>query len=452
MRRDLLTEKEKNKIRRQPRFHGIHPLEYRLFLQRTQTSKQEAEYVRKAIEKGECGSHGENIEAIEEMVSARIGCKNATALSSGTAAMHLAVKLAAERVYGRTAVGGALRERQVFCSDFTSIDSVNPVLYEGGEPIFIDMSPCDWGMDPEALEIAFSIYPDVKIVIMSHPYGVPGQIPEIREICDRHGALLIEEATDCLGAGILCHPQGGGNTDAKVNKGQPTNATTIYPVGSFGDYSILDFGEDRMISGGAGGMFLTNDDVSGHKARKNSMSNLVAGLIRGQLPYVEEYVAQKKAVYDYYAERFSEDIIYMNPIGEGSVPSYQTSCMTSESAIPFSEIRTDQSYHYESHHGTAAPMEIIEALEAFNIEAGTVYKPMHEQPLLAGCDLITPDGSMKQAMERSSADWYSESSQTFKTGICLPSSMVMTREEQEMVVEIVYACFDGAEIDRMMWA
>ena len=244
------------------------------------------------------------------------------ALSCGTAALHLAVKLASEQLYGSGSgistpqglgKGGCLYGKRVFCSDLTFDATVNPVLYEGGEPVFIDVSPEDWNMDPEALEMAFQHYPDVKLVIFAHLYGVPAQADEIKNICRRHGALLIEDAAESLGA---------------LYKGVQT--------GSLGDYGVISFNGNKIITGSSGGMLLVNDRYSAEKVRKWStqsresapwyqheelgynyrMSNVIAGVVRGQWEHLEEHIAAKKSIYRRY-ERALEGLgIQMNPYND----------------------------------------------------------------------------------------------------------------------------------------
>lgn len=422
----------------------------------------------------ELGSGGENVEALEEETARFVGVKHAAAFCSSTAAMHMAVRLAAEKVYGEIDWGGysngisrssiyekssmsesgiyvkgsALSGRRVFCSDLTSSAMVNPVLYEGGEPVFIDASPWDWGMDPEVLELAFDRYPDVKIVIMAHIYGFPGQIRRVKEICEKHGALLIEDACESFGAAI---------------EGRQT--------GSFGDYGVLSFGNGQIITGTGGGMILTNDPYDCQKARRlelqskqsasggrydkwkycSQMGDIAAGVIRGQMKHLDELIAKKKEIYERYEECFSEDLVLLNPIGKGVEPNYRTSCMTVESSILFQETRSEREYEYKSRHGTAAPMEILDALEAFGVEGRPIWKPMHLQPVFQNYDQITLDGSRREYEKAKRDDFWvrsNESADIFRKGLCLPSDIRMTEEEQERVIEIVSSCFNGREMDR----
>ena len=463
---ELLTEAAARSIREEPRFRGIKQFHNpRAALAPPILHSEEMEYIDRALEPGRSGEHAA---ALEEELARFIGVKHAAALASGTAAMHLAVRLAAEKIYGSTECrngnfggssaygnGSKLCGRKVFCSDLTAPNMVNPVLYEGGEPLFIDASTWDWGMDPEALELAFDRHPDVKIVIMAHIYGFPGQIRRVKEICARHGALLIEDACQSFGAAI-----GGKQT------------------GSFGDYGVLSFGNGPVMTGTGGGMLLTNDRCEYEKVRrmrpepwfntsaewydrmeyKSRMGDVAAAMIRWQMKHLDEHIAKKKAIYERYEEYFSEDLMLLNPIGKDTEPNFQTSCMTVESSILFQEIRSEREYEYQSRHGTAAPMEILDALKAFGIEGRPVWKPLHMQPIFRNCDQITLDGSRmewekgKREGAKQEEFWVrsNESADVFRKGICLPSDVRMTEEEQERVVEIVWSCYSGREMERGM--
>ncbi len=454
----MLTEIQAKQIRKEPRFRGIEKLNSKkILLTSSMMYGDEIEYVNKAFQSG---VSDENIDALEDELARFVGVKNAIALSSGTSALHLAVRLAAEKIYGSADdvnrvgsvnKGGTLCGHHVFCSDFTSSAAVNPVIYEGGSPVFIDASSEDWGMDPEVLELAFDRYPDVKIVIMAHVYGFPGQIKRIKEVCEKHGALLIEDACESFGATV----------DGKQ-------------TGSFGDYGVLSFHKDQIITGTGGGTLLTNDSCETRKVRNwvsqasertpwgwqeelgynYRMSDVIAGIIRGQIKHVDENIAKKKAIYERYREGFPEDLILMNPIGEDTEPNYWMSCMTVESNIVFKETRSEWEYTYVSQHGTAAPMEILEALEAFGVVGRTVWKPMHMQPVYQGCDQMTLEGS-KRVYEGTCSNnlWIrsNESVYMFERGLCLPSDIGMTEEEQETVIDIILSCFNKRDMDRDMW-
>ena len=224
----------------------IKPFEKKVWLASPTMHGEEMKYMQEAYDTNWVSTVGANINESEKLVCEKIGCKDAVALSSGTAALHLAIKLAGERLYGQPMVGhGALEGKRVFCSDMTFDATVNPVAYEGGQAVFIDTEYDTWNTDPKALEKAFEIYPDVKLLVMAHLYGTPGKLDEIRKICDAHGALIVEDAAESFGA---------------TYKGRQT--------GNFGDYSIISFNGNKIITGSSGGMFLTNNLEDAHKVRK----------------------------------------------------------------------------------------------------------------------------------------------------------------------------------------
>ena len=275
---------------------------------------QEIKYITEAYESNWMSTVGENIDEIEKNICDKVGCQYAVALSSGTASLHLAMKLA-----------GIKRGDHVFCSDMTFGASVNPIVYEGGIPIFIDTEYDTWNMDPKALEKAFDLYPEVSVVVLVHLYGTPGKIDEIKAICDKHKAFIIEDAAESLGASY---------------KGMQT--------GTFGDFSAISFNGNKIITGSSGGMLLTNDKNAEEKVRKWStqsrenapwyqheelgynyrMSNVIAGVIRGQIPYLEQHIERKREIYERYKEGFKHLPVTMNPFDEEqSKPNFWLSCM-----------------------------------------------------------------------------------------------------------------------------
>lgn len=260
----------------------------------------ELKYMKEAYETNWMSTVGKNINEVERLASEYVGCKYAVALSAGTASLHLAMKLAGNEAYGMPPMGhGALEGKKIFCSDMTFDATVNPVVYEGGEPVFIDTEYDTWNMDPIALEKAFEIYPDTRIVVIAHLYGTPGKVDELNAIIKKHGAILIEDAAESLGA---------------TYKGAQT--------GTFGKYNTISFNGNKIITGSSGGCFLTDDEDAANKVRKWStqarenaawyqheevgynyrMSNVIAGVIRGQFPYLNEHIAQKKLIYERYKE------------------------------------------------------------------------------------------------------------------------------------------------------
>lgn len=461
-----MTEVSAKCIRKQPRFRGIFNDGEKFNNRRPLVSSvihgDEIGVVQKVLEEGIAE---ETITALEKEAAGYIGTGQAIALSSGNAAIHMALKLAAEKLYssasGITAPdgfrrSGALAGVRVFCSDFTTAAMVNPVIYEGGEPVFIDSCEEDWGMDPEVLELAFKHYPDVKIVVMNHPYGFPGQVRTIREICNKHGALLIEDASESLGARVDCRD--GGKDDL---------------TGSVGDYGILDFESGRIITGSTGGMLLTNDYYSYRKAKYWSLSSqavapwhqheelgynyqmggVVAGIIYSQFKHLGEHIKSKKAIYEKYRDKLDGGLMYMNPIGKCTEPNYWISCINCDSNIRFMETRSERSYTYTDQHGTASPMEIYDALNAFGFESRPVYKPMSMQPIFRNYDQVTLDGCRRSYGEFYDDKFWIRSNVAkwcFESGLCLPSDIRMTGEEQERVIDIVLACFNKVDLEREM--
>lgn len=454
-------------IREQPRFWGIFEegkkFEKRVPLVSSMMHGDEKEDIEKALKEGNVE---ENIEKLEKEIAAYIGTKEAVALGSGSDGIHMALKLAAEKLYGSSSgistpngieKGGSLAGIRVFCSDFTTAAMVNPIIYEGGEPVFIDSCEEDWGMDPEVLEIAFRRYPDVKIVIMNHPYGFPGQVKTVKRICEKHGALLIEDASESFGARVDC-------ADGKKES----------LTGSIGDYGVLDFSEDRIITGSTGGMLLTNDCYSYRKVRhwtlgsmaaapwyqheelgyNYRMNGIAAGIISSQFKHIDEHIKRKKEIYEKYCDRLEGGLMYMNPVGEDTKPNYWISCVTCDSNIQFMETRSERCYTYTDQHGTASPMEIYDALEAFGAQSRPVYKPMSMQPVFRNYDQVTLDGC-RRGYETLYNDLFWDrcdvAKEKFNRCLCLPSDIRMTDEEQERVIDIVYACFDKEDLDRRIW-
>ena len=318
------------------------------------------------------------INEVERMVAEKVGCKYAVALSSGTAALHLAVKLCGEKLYGQPKVGhGTLEGKKVFCSDMTFDATVNPVAYEGGEAVFIDTEYDTWNMDPVALEKAFEIYPDVKLIVIAHLYGTPGKIEEIRKIADQHDALIVEDAAESF-----CATYNGVQT------------------GCFGDVSIVSANGNKLVTGSSGGLLLTDDLEWANKARKWStqsrenapwyqheevgynyrMSNIIAGILRGQLPYAEEHKEQKKAIYERYQENLKDLPVTMNPVkldGADIEPNYWLSCLLINKEAMCRQMRGEQETLYVSEPEKSCPTEILEALMAFNAKGRPIWKPMH---------------------------------------------------------------------------
>ena len=233
-----------------PRFVGIEPLNPKVWLSSPTMHGDELHWVEDAIQSNWVSTAGANIDAVEKEIAEYVDCNYAVGLSCGTAALHLAIKLAGERLYGQAKPNvGTLSGHRVFCSDITFSASVNPVAYEGGEAVLIDTEYNTWNMDPAALEKAFELYPDVRLVVLAHLYGTPAKMSEIKAICDRHNALIVEDAAESLGAKYKMNEQWA-------------------ETGSLGSYNCISFNGNKMITGSAGGMFLTNIKEDADKVRK----------------------------------------------------------------------------------------------------------------------------------------------------------------------------------------
>ena len=397
----------------------INKFENKIWLSSPTMHGDEIKYMKEAYDTNWMSTVGENINEVEKQICEKLGRKYGVALSSGTSSLHLAVKLA-----------GVKRGDKVFCSDMTFDATVNPVVYEGGVPVFIDTEYDTWNMDPVALEKAFELYPDVKVVITAHLYGTPGKIDEIKEICDRHGAVIVEDAAESLGA---------------TYKGVQT--------GTFGSIGCISFNGNKIITGSSGGMLLTDDAEVAKKARKWStqsredapwyqheelgynyrMSNVIAGVVRGQIPYLEEHIAQKKAIYMRYKDAFKDLPVKMNPYDEtNSEPNFWLSCMIIDEDAMCKQTRGDLEYSYSSENGKSCPHEILDKLAEINAEGRPIWKPMHVQPIYKNNDFVTAQGI------DSSSDVGMD---IFTRGLCLPSDNKMTPEQQDVIIEVIKGCF-----------
>ena len=424
-----------------PRFRGIEPFKNKVWLATPTMHGDEKKWVDEAIDTNWVSTVGENINEVEKQLAAYIGVKYAVGLSCGTAALHLATRLAGERLYGQARPDhGTLEGHKVFCSDMTFDATINPVAYEDGEAVFIDTEPDTWNMSPEALEKAFELYPDVKLVVIAHLYGTPGKVDELREICDRHGALIVEDAAESLGA---------------TYKGKET--------GTLGNYNCISFNGNKIITGSAGGMFLTDSLEDANKVRKWStqsreaapwyqheeigfnyrMSNIIAGVIRGQIPYLDEHIAQKKAIYERYRESLKDLPVKMNPYDEkNSEPNFWLSCLIidEEAMSPFVRGEQDQLWQHEA--GKSSPGEILAALAAFNAEGRPIWKPMHMQPIYRSNAFVTVEGNGRgKSNAYIAGTGIDVGADIFRRGLCLPSDNKMTPEQQDRVIEIIHRCF-----------
>ena len=405
------------------------PFEKKVYLSSPTMHGEELDYVTEAYTTNWMSTVGKNINEVERIASEYIGCKDAVGLSCGTAALHLAIKLA-----------GVKPGDKVFCSDVTFSATVNPAVYEGAEPIFIDSEYDTWNMDPKALEKAFELYPDVKVVILVNLYGTPAKLDEIIAICKKHGAILIEDAAESLGA---------------TYKGKQT--------GSCGTYNAISFNGNKIITGSSGGMLLTNDISAANKARKWStqsrenapwyqheevgynyrMSNVIAGVIRGQFKYLDEHIAQKKAIYERYKQAFKDLPVKMNPFDEeNSTPNYWLSCMIIDKEAMCKQVRSDNDACYVKETGKTCPTEILEKIAALNAEGRPIWKPMHSQPIFRMNPFVTKDGNGRASTNAYIAGGVSDvGSDIFERGLCLPSDNKMTPEQQDIIIEAIKSCF-----------
>ena len=428
-----------------PKFKGIERFENKVWLSSPTMHGDEQKWVDDAILTNWVSTVGANINEVEKCIANYIGVKDAVALSCGTAALHLATKLEGEKLYGQARpYEGTLHGKKVFCSDVTFDASINPVAYEDGEAVFIDTERDTWNMDPEALEKAFEIYPDVKLIVVAHLYGTPGKMEEIRKIADAHGALIVEDAAESLGAKY------------KMNG-------KWVETGALGDYNCISFNGNKIITGSSGGMFLTNNEEDANKVRKWStqsredapwyqheeigynyrISNIVAGVVRGQIPYLEEHIAQKKAIYEQYKEGLKDLPVQMNPFdGSKSEPNYWLSCMILDEDAMCETVRSDKKALYISEPGKSCPTEILEAIAAFNAEGRPIWKPMHMQPIYSTHAFITVQGNGRARSNAYIAGGSVDvGADIFRRGLCLPSDNKMTPEQQDRIIEIIHRCF-----------
>ena len=317
--------------------------------------------------------------------------------------------------------------------------TLNPVVYEGGVPVFIDTEADSWNMDPVALERAFALYPEVKLVVMAHLYGFPAKVDEIKRICEKHGALLIEDAAEAMGATV---------------NGQQ--------CGSFGDYAAISYNGNKIITGSAGGCLLTNSLEDANRARKWAtqarenaawyqheevgynyrMSNVVAGVVRGQYPHLEEHIAQKKVIYQHYCEGLRDLPVTMNPIVAGTEPNYWLSALIIDKDAMCPQVRSDSEALYRPEAGKTCPTEILEVLAKYNAEGRPIWKPMHMQPMYRLHECVGREGSLRCATNAyiagSAADVGAD---IFRRGLCLPSDNKLTEEQVDGIIALIHACF-----------
>lgn len=407
----------------------MEPFKEKVWLSSPTMHGDEIKWVEEAYKTNWMSTVGENINEVERLTCEKVGCKYAVALSAGTAALHLAMKLA-----------GIKPGDKVFCSDVTFSATINPITYEGGIPVFIDTEYDSWNMDPVALEKAFEIYPDVKVIVVAHLYGTPGKIDEISAIAKKHNAIIIEDAAESLGA---------------TYKGRQT--------GTFGSFNCISFNGNKIITGSSGGMLLTDSVEAANKARKWStqarenaawyqheeigynyrMSNVIAGVVRGQYPHLEEHIDQKKAIYERYAEGLKGLPVKMNPIPADCEPNYWLSCMIIDKEAMCKQVRGEQEALYISEKGKSCPTEILEKIASINAEGRPIWKPMHMQPIFRMNPFITRNGNGRANTNAYIAgESLDVGMDIFERGLCLPSDNKMTVEQQEKIIEVIRGCFE----------
>ena len=415
---------------------AVEPFASKVWLSSPTMHGEELKYITEAYQTNWMSTVGENINEAERLACEKLGCKYAVALSAGTAALHLAVKLA-----------GVRPGMRVFCSDMTFDATVNPVVYEGGIPVFIDTEYDTWNMDPVALERAFALYPEVRHVVVAHLYGTPGKIDEIRAIAEKHNAVIVEDAAESLGASYRRRQ-----------------------TGTFGDFGCISFNGNKIITGSSGGMLLTDSEETANQVRKWStqsrenapwyqheelgynyrMSNVIAGVVRGQFPHLEEHIAQKRAIYERYRDGFRDLPVSMNPYDAcNSVPNFWLSCLLIDREAMCRQVRSECEALYTPEPGKSCPTEILETLARFNAEGRPIWKPMHMQPIYRMNGFVTREGS-----GRAKTNAYISGGSVgqdgkpldvgmdiFHRGLCLPSDNKMTAQQQDRIIEIVRDCF-----------
>lgn len=407
----------------------IKPFERKVWLSSPTMHGEELAYMTEAYHTNWMSTIGENIDEVERLTCEYTGCNYAVGLSAGTAALHLAMKLA-----------GVKPGDKVLCSDMTFDATVNPVVYEGGVPVFIDSEADTWNMSPVALEKAFDLYPESKVVVIANLYGVPAKLEEIKNICKKHNAVLIEDAAESLGA---------------TYKGKQT--------GTFGDYGVISFNGNKIITGSSGGMLMTNDLESANKVRKWStqsrenapwyqheelgynyrMSNVIAGVVRGQYQHLDEHIALKKEIYMRYKEGLKDLPVTMNPYMEGDAePNYWLSCLLIDKEAMCKQVRSETEALYIKEAGKSCPTEILEVLASYNAEGRPIWKPMHMQPIYRNNPFVTRKGNGRcQTNAYIDGTVEDVGADIFHRGLCLPSDIKMTEEEQNQVIQIIKSCF-----------
>ncbi len=371
----------------------------RIYLSSPTMHGDEQRFVQEAFDTNWIAPLGPNVDAFEREMCAYTGAGHAAALSSGTAAIHLAVKLA-----------GVQEGDIVFAPSLTFSATCNPIVYEKARPVLIDCEPDTWNMSPQALERAFEAYPQAKAVIAVYLYGTPGKIGELMEICEKHGVPYLEDAAESLGA---------------TYRGKQT--------GTFGRFGIYSFNGNKIITTSGGGMLVSEDEEAVKRARflatqardparhyqhsqigyNYRMSNVTAGIGRGQLLHLDSHLARKRAIYRQYAEAFGDiPEISMNPMNPDGEANNWLSCITIDKK------------------SGVTPDQVMDRLAEYNIETRPIWKPMHLQPVFSECEFFTHDGGEK-----------SVSADIFERGVCLPSDIKNTPADMELIIGLIRELF-----------
>lgn len=380
MEKDITTDMKKKKI----------------YLSSPTMNGNEMGYIKEAFDANWVAPLGKNVDEFESEMAAYIGTGHAAALSAGTAALHLAVKLA-----------GVGPGDVVLSSSLTFAATCNPVTYEQGKLVFIDSEADTWNMSPDALEEGFKRYPQAKAVLLAHLYGTPAKMDEILAVCERHGAVLIEDAAEALGSSY---------------KGKK--------CGSFGAFGILSFNGNKIITTSGGGMLLSDQEEAVKKARfwatqareparhyehkeigyNYRMSNITAGIGRGQMCTLDAYKGKKQEIYRQYKEAFADlPGIAMNPLNADGEANNWLSCLTLSQDLVRAGV---------------TPLALLEALERENIESRPVWKPMNLQPVYRENDFIQTE----------SRNGVSVGEDIYNRGLCLPSDIKNTQEDMERII------------------
>lgn len=450
-----LTEYELAKIRKEKRFENLAVPDRKIPLNKRTVYDGWRESVETALQ----GERGEARHDLEEQAAEYIGREYAVALDSPAAALTMALKFAAAELYHSHSgistpygmgKGGCLYGKRVFCQDMMRPEMAAAVVQEGGEPVFIDNDGWTWNMDPEVLERAFRIYPDVKIVIVSSTNGVPAVLKDILELCAKNGAFLIEDASDALGSSY-------GNQKC----------------GYVGTFSITGFREDGLLYG-KGGLLLCDDYFFKHKVEEwvyqsgdmsdghtdgelpydCGMTDYAAAFLSSQLAHIDEEIGKRKVIFDRYKAMLGESVLMMQPTGKDGKPNYQRMAARIDSgAMYYSVEMGSDGPVFEDVHGETCPQEICGCLRAFGIEASRVIKPLHLMPLYRNHPFICAEGEARWNRE-SYGDMMipaDDGAAVYRSAVCIPADTDMTEEEQKTAVDIIERCFYMRDKSYHVW-